>query len=143
MRLYNMRMWCRTSVGRSRGKDDVNSPDVRGSPTTLESRIVRCTSTNTDGPGTQFPLSLAPRGGSHPFRVFPIHPRGRTKVDRRHIKPGFISTYCSDITIDLVRPYHRCSTNCPYQRSCPLSPALSPTSNDLVSFFPGNMRYAE
>ena len=127
MRLYNMRTWCKMSVGRSRGKDDVNRPDVRGSPTTLESRIVRCTSTNT-----------SPRVGSRPFRVFPIHPSGRTKVDRRHIKPGFISTYCSDITIDLVHPYHRCSTNCPYQRSCPLSPALSPTSNDSVRFFPGN-----
>ena len=81
--------------------------------------------------------------GPRPFRVFPIHPKGRTKSDRRHIKPGFISTYCSDITIDLVHPYHRCSTNYPYERSCPLSPALSPTSNDSVRFFPGNMRYAE
>ena len=89
------------------------------------------------------------RGSSCPFRVFPIHPSGRTKVDRRHIKPGFISTYtpafgpsCSGITIDLVHPYHRCSTNYPYERSCPLSPVLFPTSNDLVRFFPGNMRYA-
>ena len=49
----------------------------------------------------------------------------------------------SDITIDFAHPYHRCSTNYPYERSCPLSPALSPTSNDSVRFFPGDMRYAE
>ena len=48
---------------------------------------------------------------------------------------------CSGITIDLVCLYHRCSTNCPYGRSCPL--LLSPTSNDFARFFPGNMRYAE
>ena len=90
------------------------------------------------------------RGSSCPFRVFPIHPSERTKVDRRHIKPGFISTSspafdpsCSDITIDLVHPYHWYSANYPYGRSCPLSPALSPTSIYSVRFFPGNMRYAE
>ena len=100
MRLYNMRTWCKTSVGRSRGKDDVNSPDVRGSPTTR----------------------VASSGAFVPTQM---------------------SSYCSDITIDLVHPYHRCSANYPYGRSCPLSPALSPTSIYSVRFFPGNMRYAE
>ena len=58
-----------------------------------------------------------------------------------HLPPLIHPVLTSPLTLYI--PHHWCSTNCPYQRSCPLSPALSPKSNDLVRFFPGNMRYAE
>ena len=83
-------------------------------------------------PGTQHPLfgltgeALAP---SESFRFIRVEGQKLTVV---------ISS-----PVSYPHMYISLPTNYPYGRSCPLSPALFPTTNDSVRFFPGDMRYAE